>query len=263
MLRVFTVATKALLLSALMALLAACGDEGRVPVYQGYAEGEWLYLSAPQGGYLKSLNVAKGQRPAPGGPAFVLSNAQGEEQEAALQTQIQSARQTLAYADAQLQRQKTLEKRKLASRAQTEELLSMKAQALAQLAVLREQAANQTLLIPAQGEVTDTYFRPGEWVPPGQPVLSLLPDERRRILFFVPQDVVATLRAGQIVETSCDGCKALSAVISTIAAQPEYTPPVIYSEDVRAKLLFRVEAVPAPKDAVQLKPGLPMDVHLQ
>jgi HlyD family secretion protein len=102
--------------------------------------------------------------------------------------------------------------------------------------------------VPANGEIADTYFRPGEWVPMGAPVASLLPDGQRRIRFFIPQADVARLPVGTRVLAHCDGCpRAIQGMIDYIAPQAEYTPPVIYSRDTRARLVFRVEAAPDPR----------------
>jgi HlyD family secretion protein len=66
------------------------------------------------------------------------------------------------------------------------------------------------------------------------------------------------------VSIACDGCgERIAAPITFIAPQAEFTPPVIYSKDNRAKLVFMVEARPAPKDAVRLHPGQPVDVTWQ
>jgi HlyD family secretion protein len=51
--------------------------------------------------------------------------------------------------------------------------------------------------------------------------------------------------------------------VSFISPQAEYTPPVIYSQQERAKLVFLVEARPAPEDAAKLHPGQPLEVRLQ
>jgi HlyD family secretion protein len=60
----------------------------------------------------------------------------------------------------------------------------------------------------------------------------------------------------------CDSCASgLTATVSFIAPQPEYTPPVIYSESTREKLVYLIEAHPTPDQAVQLKPGQPVDVR--
>ncbi|HEY0665745.1 MAG TPA: HlyD family efflux transporter periplasmic adaptor subunit [Gallionella sp.] len=255
------------LLALALLLLAACGQPAE-PFYQGYVEGEWLYLSVPQPGYLETLSVARGDRPAKGSKAYTLSGEQGRAPDAgrtaALEAQLRAAESSLRFAAAQLKRQEELEKGNFASAARTEELLAAQAQAAAQVGVLREQLANQTVQIPEQGEVTEIYFRPGEWVPPGQPVLSLLPDGRRRIRFFVPETRLAGVRIGQAVEARCDGCPApISATVNFIAAQAEYTPPVIYSQGSREKLVFRVEASPSPQDAQHLRPGLPVEVRFK
>ncbi|PZR20152.1 MAG: secretion protein HlyD, partial [Azospira oryzae] len=116
---------------------------------------------------------------------------------------------------------------------------------------------------PAAGEVTETYYRPGEWVPAGAAVASLLPDNRRKLRFYVPETALAGLKPGQAVEAACDGCaQPIRASIDFIAPQAEYTPPVIYSRGSREKLVFRIEAAPAPEQAASLRPGLPVDVRL-
>lgn len=116
---------------------------------------------------------------------------------------------------------------------------------------------------PVAAQVADTYFRPGEWVPAGQAVVSLLPAGAVKARFFVAESEVATLAAGQSVWLRCDGCGApIAARITRIATQAEYTPPVIYSNAQRAKLVFMVEARPtAAADAARLRPGLPVDVQ--
>lgn len=131
-------------------------------------------------------------------------------------------------------------------------------QALAQLQWREAQAAQKA---PVDALVADTYFRVGEYVPAGQPALSLLPPAGRKARFYVPESERGTLAPGQAVSIRCDGCGTpIAARISRIATQAEYTPPVIYSNAQRAKLVFMVEALPAPVDALRLQPGQPIDV---
>jgi HlyD family secretion protein len=123
-------------------------------------------------------------------------------------------------------------------------------------------AAQKRQSAPVDAQVADTYFRPGEYVGAGQPVLALLPPANLKARFFVAESEVATLAAGQAVTLHCDGCGApIAARISRIATQAEYTPPVIYSNSQRAKLVFLVEAKPEAKDAPRLRPGQPLDVR--
>lgn len=144
-------------------------------------------------------------------------------------------------------------------RASAEAQVEVAKQARQQLA-WREQQTLQAA--PAAGLVADTFWRAGEYVPAGQPVVSLLPPEARKARFYVPEAELGALKIGQAVQLRCDGCGApIAAQISRIATQPEYTPPVIYSNTQRTKLVFLIEARPAPADATRLHPGQPLDVH--
>jgi HlyD family secretion protein len=114
------------------------------------------------------------------------------------------------------------------------------------------------------GTVTDTLFVRGEWVPAGAPVVSMLPPGNVKVRFFIPETRLGAVKLGQKVSLACDGCAApVQAAVTYIAPQAEFTPPVIYSKDSRAKLVFLAEARPQPADAAKLHPGQPVDVALQ
>jgi HlyD family secretion protein len=115
---------------------------------------------------------------------------------------------------------------------------------------------------PVAGLVQDTYFVRGEWVNANQPVVSLLPPENIKVRFFVEQSRLGAVRVGQKLAVACDGCAALiAAEVSFISPQAEFTPPVIYSRQERAKLVYLIEARPAPADAAKLHPGQPVEVR--
>jgi HlyD family secretion protein len=115
---------------------------------------------------------------------------------------------------------------------------------------------------PVAGLVADTLYRPGEYVPAGAPVVSLLPPGNVKLRFFVPEAQIARVRPGSAARATCDGCGApVAVVIDYVAPQAEFTPPVIYSRENRARLVFLVEARPAQPDAA-LQPGLPVEVTL-
>jgi len=114
------------------------------------------------------------------------------------------------------------------------------------------------------GLVVDTLYREGEWVPAGSPVVRMLPPANIKVRFFVPQAAAGALKPGRAVVLRCDGCGAdIPAAVSYISSEPEYTPPVIYSNETRAKLVFLVEARPTPQNAAKLRPGQPVTVALQ
>ncbi len=116
-------------------------------------------------------------------------------------------------------------------------------QARAQLEAIDIRIGRQKVLSPAAGVVQDVFFRPGEVVKEGQPVVALLPPENRKVRFYVPEPRLAGLKVGGQVSVACDGCPDdLFGRISFIASRQEYTPPVIFSDVERAKLVFKAEA---------------------
>ncbi len=121
----------------------------------------------------------------------------------------------------------------------------------------------KTQTAPAAGVIDDIYFRAGEWVPAGAPVLALLPPAARHLRFFVPEPVAGALHPGQAVTARCDGCaEPVHATISRVSAQAEFTPPVIYSREQRSRMVFLVEAATTQEQAQLLRPGQPVDVEL-
>lgn len=149
--------------------------------------------------------------------------------------------------------------------AREDERAAAKASAQAAQQVLRQsewRTRQKLQSATTKGLVADTFFRVGEWVPPGQPVISLLPPTSTRARFFVPESEIASLAPGQAVTLHCDGCiTPINARIEFIATQAEYTPPIIYSNSQRSRLVFMVEARPQGDDGARLKPGQPIEVR--
>ncbi|HKY92813.1 MAG TPA: HlyD family efflux transporter periplasmic adaptor subunit [Nevskiaceae bacterium] len=137
------------------------------------------------------------------------------------------------------------------------------AAAQAQLAQAEWALAQKTVTAPAAGSVEDVYFRPGEWVNAGVPVLALLPPANRRVRFYVPEKRLAEFAPGQKVTVACDGCgAAIAATVSFAASEAEFAPPVLFDRRQRERLVYRVEAKPAADAAPRLHPGQPVDVSL-
>ena len=119
----------------------------------------------------------------------------------------------------------------------------------------------KSVVAPAAGTVQDTFFVEGEWVPAGRPVASILPPGNVKARFYVPETVLGALKIGQAVEISCDGCGTpVRAKLSYVSTQAEYAPPLLYSRESRAKLVFLAEA--RTDAASTLRPGQPIDVKL-
>ncbi len=123
--------------------------------------------------------------------------------------------------------------------------------------------SQKSRLAPEDALVYDTLYRSGEWVAAGRPVVSLLPAGYVKVRFFVPEKLVATLHPGDPLTVSVDGVKEpFHGTVSFISPRAEYTPPVIYSRESRAKLVFLVEATFPPSESSRLHPGQPVDVRL-
>ncbi|HWS27136.1 MAG TPA: HlyD family efflux transporter periplasmic adaptor subunit [Xanthomonadales bacterium] len=112
----------------------------------------------------------------------------------------------------------------------------------------------------AAGRVEDTLYQIGEWVPAGAPVVKLLPDQGPFVRFFVPLAELSQWAPGTVIAIDCEGCEATqTARVEFIAAAPEYTPPIIFSESRNDDLVYRIEArFEAP---TRLAPGLPVRVR--
>jgi HlyD family secretion protein len=269
-------------LSCAVALLGGCSSD-TPSGYQGYVEGEYVHVASPLGGRLDKLLVQRGQTIDAKAPLFKL---EADEETAAKQQAAQQLKRDQAQyevggiARAQLDDSrsnlalKSARVRELAGQlqvsrlpARTEQIRAQDAQVAAARALSSQWAwrLNQKEVAAAQpGLVVDTLYREGEWVPAGRPVVRLLPPQNVKVRFFVPESVVGAIQPGRKVLLHCDGCAAeVPAAVSFIADAPEYTPPVIYSNQTRAKLVFMVEARPAAQSAAALRPGQPVTVTLQ
>ncbi|WP_242012248.1 HlyD family secretion protein [Pseudodesulfovibrio cashew] len=303
----------------LLIALAACSDspENR---FQGYVEGEYVYVSPAIGGTLERLMVQRGQSIARDALLFTLDRkfelaaveearhslqqaqdnlanlekGQRPSEIASIQAQLRQAKASANLAKIEFERRlKLIEEQTISQEeldrtrsdyeqkaqlvrqigaelttarlgARSDEIRAATAQVLQAEAKLKQAQWNldqKQRTAPAAGFVFDTYYRPGEWVAASKPVVSLLPPENVEIRFYVPQNVVSRLKTDQEVSVTMDGRETpVPAHIYYISPSAEYTPPVIYSSESRAKLVFMLKARPAPAEASGLHPGQPVDV---
>ena len=309
--------TALLILAALV--LAGCAPK-KPAGWQGYLEGEFVYVAAPLGGQLEKLAVQKGARVDAGAPLFTLERSaelaaqrQAADQLGSVQARLEDVKKgsrpsELATLDARLEqaraaaelskldlaRQENLFKTNVIAAAdldrarlthqknlqaveeltsqidtarlggRTDAVASVAADASA-AAAAKERAdwnvAQKSQAAPRAALVYDTLFREGEFVAAGAPVVALLPPENLKVRFFVPEAEFAALKAGDTVRVAITGGAPLDARVSYLSPQPEYTPPILYNRENRAKLVFMVEAVFADATAARdLHPGQPADV---
>lgn len=117
----------------------------------------------------------------------------------------------------------------------------------------------RTLTLSEPVTIFDVIRSEGEIAGPSAPVLSVLGDGAVKLRLYVPETAISQIAIGEVLKVSCDGCpNDLTARITYIAAEPEFTPPVIYSLENRQKLVYLIEARPA--EGQNLKPGQIVDV---
>ncbi len=116
---------------------------------------------------------------------------------------------------------------------------------------------------PKTGFVFDTLYREGEWVSAGRPVVVLLPPDHIKVRAFVSQSRLGTISLGDPVQVTVDGVQgSIAGKIGYISPKAEYTPPVLYSQGSRDKMVFMIEVLFDEGRAVNLHPGQPVDVRL-
>lgn len=233
--------------------LAGC-DSSNPNVLQGWVEADLVFVSPDEQGRVELLKVREGDRVHKGDLLFTVDDGLQEADVAVRETALVNAQQTFTRAKELLKTaagtQKTYDDAEAAVR-----------QAKANLDWSKTRLERRTARSPADGTIQQIYFRPGETVAPGRAVLSLLPPENLKIRFFAPETLVPAIKYGETVAVSCDGCAAdLKAKVTFISGSAEYTPPVIYSLDERAKLVYLIEAHPLDPDKFRV--GQPVTVTL-
>jgi HlyD family secretion protein len=127
----------------------------------------------------------------------------------------------------------------------------------------RWRLTKRTITAPAPGRIDDIIRNPGDVAGPSAPVISMLPDGAVKLKLYLPQRSLSSVSIGSLLDVRCDGCEpGLTARVSYVSPDPEFTPPVIYSLETRQKLVFLIEARPEGA-AGPLKPGQIVDVSLR
>jgi len=258
-----------LLFASVAALLLAGCDDAAEGTWQGYAEGEYVRVGPIDGGTVETIDVARGDRVEKGALLFRLDTTAETAAEAQTAAQLAEAKTALEDAQRELKRTETLRAGGNVaqaildtSRAQRDRAGSRMLAAAAAHDQAKWRLARRTGYAPAAAIVQDVLFREGEFAAASQPVVSLLPPENIKVRFFVPEAELGRVRIGDRVEFSCSGCPdRLGGTVRFISTQAEFTPPVIYSDQSKEKLVYMVEAAPSATPEA-LHPGQPVTVSL-
>jgi HlyD family secretion protein len=225
--------------------------------FQGYVEGEFVYVASPLAGTLELLRVQRGQQVKAGDSLFGLD----ETMEKAARDQ---AKAQLVLSEAEYARQEKLLRTGPAAQQDFDRARSTRDQDRHRLTQAEWNLEQKKQTAPQSGLVYDTLFRQGEWVAAGKPVVVLLPPQNIKVRAFVPETRVGSIHYGNTVRVTVDGVSApFIGKVSYISPRAEYTPPVIYSKESRDKLVFMIESVFDPAASANLHPGQPVDVEFE
>jgi HlyD family secretion protein len=243
---------QAALLVALALQLSACGDKAQV--FQGWIEANLIFVSADEVGRVDTLAVKEGDMVQQGAPLFTL--------DADLQlAAVNQANASLVNAKQTFERAQQLARTGSGTQKDYDAAEAALRVAEAQLNTAQTRLARRKVASPFTGTIEQIYFRPGEIAPANRPIVALLPPGNLKVRFFVPQAALPQIKYDDAVAVSCDGCEAgLTARVTFISRSAEYTPPVIYSNEERSKLVFLIEAVPDRPELFRV--GQPVSVKL-
>lgn len=312
---------KRLFIIFVVAIVIAC--DSKDPIFQGYVEGEYAYISSAVSGNLTKRLVNRGDQVVTSQPLFVLDPqpetarleqakfqlAQVTQQLLDLQkgqrttiiekyaAQLEQSRAALDFSRKNLERYRALYKAAAIDKASLDQAISqydensqlvksLEAQlaeaglgarenqitsqkaavAAADAAVRQAEWAllQKSMRAPVNAQVFDTLYEVGEFVGVGQPVVALLPPEKIKLIFFIPEKFLSRIQIGSKIMVNCDGCgSGYAAKVNFISPISEFTPPVIFSKDSRDKLVYRIEAIPNDIEvAKKLHPGQPVDIKM-
>jgi HlyD family secretion protein len=239
----------------LAAVFAVAGcSESKEQAFQGWVEAELIFVSPDEPGRIETLSVREGDQVALRSPLFTLDSDLQQADVAMQEAQVKNAQQAYDRAQALIRTsagtQKALEDAEAALRT-----------AQARLNSAQTRLARRRVFSPVEGPVQQIYFRAGEMVAAGRPVLALLPPRNLKLRFYVSEAVLPLLKLDDWINVSCDGCAdGIRAKISFISRTSEFTPPVIYSQEERSKLVFLIEARPEKPELLRV--GQPITVTL-
>lgn len=232
--------------------LAGCNKSDNA--YHGWVEANLIFVAPDEVGRLLTLSVSEGDTVKQGEALFAIDDDLQQANLAQVKASLLNAQQTFDRAQ-QLARNGSGTQKDL------DAATAVLRDAQARLNSAQTRLARRKVFSSVDGTVQQIYFRPGEMVPAGRPVLALLPPGNVKVRFYLPETALPTVAYGDTVKIDCDGCaNDLTARVSFIARQSEFTPPVIYSLEERSKLVYLIEALPG--RPASLRVGQPVDVML-
>jgi membrane fusion protein YbhG len=125
--------------------------------------------------------------------------------------------------------------------------------------------ATMVVKAPFDGVVTVRHREPGEIVPAGSPVLTVLNRDDRWVRIYVPENRLGAVRIGLAATIASDTYpgKSYPGTVSFISSEAEFTPKTVQTTEERVKLVYAVKVRVTGDPGHDLKPGMPADVRLR
>ena len=136
----------------------------------------------------------------------------------------------------------------------------------ARAALTRAEAAlgDAFLTAPFRGIATVRHREPGEIVPAGAPILTLLDPTDRWVRIYVPEDRMGLVSLGQAATIRSDTYpdRTYEGEVVFIGSEAEFTPRNVQTPEERTRLVYPVKVRIVGDPDFELKPGVPADVVL-
>src|SRR5882724_8242826 len=171
----------------MLLIVGSCSDPPQNR-FQGYVEGEFVYVASPLAGALEKLHVRRGDQVNAGDPLFALD----ETPEKAARDQIQAA---LVLSEAEYSRQNQLFRTGVAAAQDLDRARSTRDQDERRLTQTDWSFLQKRQSAPRAGLVYDTLYREGEWVAAGKPEVALLPPQNIKVRASVPSIMATRFRS--------------------------------------------------------------------
>ncbi|WP_286747332.1 HlyD family secretion protein [Aquabacterium sp. UBA2148] len=181
------------------------------------------------------------------------------------ETQVDNDRTNVQLAEAQVEDARAA-LRVAKEGARTDEQAAAQAQTVAAeagVAQVEWLLQQKQVTAPVAGVIQELYVRQGEFATAGSTTMTILHTGSLRVRFFVPNDLRPKFLPGNQVAVEISGCdKPATARVTRVSARPEYTQPMMFSQELRDRLSFLTEARLETPASCTAPPGTPVGVKV-
>lgn len=226
---------KALIILLILVLAALCfiiyksylADEGRT-ILSGQVDADYIIVSSIIAGKIKSEDFSLGKEVKKDDVIIKLDSSLSE-----LQVELAKANKASAP---------------------TKELKNV---ADVNIKIAEKQLEYATIKAPISGVVTEVYKHTSEIVGEGMPILKITDTKSPFVNLYIPADKLSEFKLGDKLELTSFSAsnKVFSGEITFIAAEPEFTPKQIKTQDEKSRLVYKVKVSLTDSEGL-LKPGI-------